>query len=73
MGKGSKFMRGNGYEVQKKRCGRGMRCVRPVRKGAAARREVLPGQRGERVQGCLAEFAAQILAAYEVTGGEEDA
>ena len=29
---------------------------------------------GENVcKGCLAEFAAQILAAYEVTGGEEDA
>lgn len=28
---------------------------------------------GENVcRGCLAEFAAQILAAYEVTGGEED-
>ena len=23
-------------------------------------------------RGCLAEFAAQILAAYEVTGGEAD-
>ena len=29
---------------------------------------------GENVcRGCLAEFAARILAAYEVTGGEEDA
>ena len=29
---------------------------------------------GENVcRGCLAEFAAQILAAYEVKGGEEDA
>ena len=29
---------------------------------------------GENVcRGCLAEFAAQILAGYEVTGGEEDA
>lgn len=28
---------------------------------------------GENVcRGCLAEFAAQILAAYEVTGGEDE-
>lgn len=39
--------------------------------------DLLTGERyyrvsGENVcRGCLAEFAAQILAAYEVTGGEE--
>ena len=42
-------------------------------------RELRCGERyyrvsGENVcRGCLAEFAAQILAGYEVTGGEEDA
>jgi len=40
-------------------------------------RELQKGERYYRVNGenvcrhCLAEFAAQILAAYEVTGGEE--
>ncbi len=42
-------------------------------------KELRRGERYYRVSGenvcreCLAEFAAQILAAYEVTGGEEDA
>ena len=43
-------------------CGRDLRC------GERYYRVI-----GENVcRGCLAEFAAQILAAYEVTGGEAD-
>lgn len=63
------MIRGYGYEVQKERDGRGVRTVRPVRRGERYYRIS-----GENVcRGCLADFAAQILAAYEVVGGEADA
>lgn len=63
------MIRGYEYEVQKERDGRGVRTVRAVRRGERYYRIS-----GENVcRGCLADFAAQILAAYEVVGGEADA
>lgn len=49
-------------------CGQCDQCGGELRKGEKYYRVS-----GENVcRGCLATFAAEILAAYEVTGGEED-
>ena len=67
------MIRGYGYEVPKERDGRV--CGQCDLCGGELRR----GERYYRISGenvcrdCLADFAAQILAAYEVVGGEADA
>lgn len=71
---GKKSTRGGRHEVQESKrkrdavCGVCDLCGRDLRCGERYYRVS-----GENVcRGCLAEFAAQILAAYEVTGGEAD-